>query len=56
MPISSAVFSIADTTGAGGAMEAGCRATLALVDVPQYVQLVTVVLLLSSSLTAQLVY
>jgi len=43
-------------TAAAGTLEAGCRATLALVVVPQCVQIVVVVLRLSSSLTAQLVF
>ena len=41
---------------ATGTQEAGCRAMLALVVVPQCVQLVVVVLILSSSRTTQLAF
>jgi len=46
---SSTGFSIVDNAGT---QEAGCRATLALVVVPLCVQILVVVLILSSSLTA----
>ena len=52
---SSAAFSIVDSAGGyTGTQEAGCRATLAIVVVPQCVLIVVVVLILSSSLTMQL--
>jgi len=54
---SSAAFSIVDSAGGyTGTQEAGCRATLAIVVVPQCVLIVVVVLILSSSLTMQLAF
>ena len=60
MPIGPAQFSASQTLQAdyihASRKEAGCRATLALVVVPQCVQLVVVVPILSSSLAAQLTF